>query len=47
MKVKKFQKFSRKELEYSTWNLNKDYSLFYLNFDELKDMPGNFEKIIY
>ena len=45
MKEDKIPKFSRKDS--ILCNLNpkqKKYSLFYLNFDELKDIPGNFEQ---
>ena len=45
MKADKIPKFSRKDT--ILCNLNpkqKKYSLFYLNFDELKDIPGDFDK---
>ena len=45
MKAEKIPKFSRKDTILCDLNpKNKKYSLFYLNFDELKDIPGNFEK---
>ena len=45
MKEEKIPKFSRKDSVLCNLNpKNKKYSLFYLNFDELKDIPGNFEK---
>ena len=45
MKADKIPKFSRKDT--ILCNLNpkqKKYSLFYLNFNELKDIPGDFDK---
>ena len=45
MKEDKIPKFSRKDSILCNLNpKSKKYSLFYLNFDELKDIPGNFEK---
>ena len=45
MKAEKIPKFSRKDSVLCNLNPNSQkYSLFYLNFDELKDIPGNFEK---
>ena len=45
MKDERIPKFSRKDTVLCNLNpRNKKYSLFYLNFDDLKDMPGNFEK---
>ena len=45
MKEEKIPKFSRKDSILCNLNpKSKKYSLFYLNFDELKDMPGNFEQ---
>ena len=45
MKAEKIPKFSRKDSVLCNLNpKNQKYSLFYLNFDELKDIPGNFEK---
>ena len=45
MKEEKIPKFSRKDSILCNLNpKSKKYSLFYLNFDELKDIPGNFEK---
>ena len=44
MKAEKIPKFSRKDTVLCNMNpKNKKYSLFYLNFDGLKDIPGNFE----
>ena len=44
MKAEKIPKFSRKDSILCDLNpKNKKYTLFYLNFDELKDIPGNFE----
>ena len=45
MKEEKIPKFSREDSILCNLNpKNKKYSLFYLNYDELKDIPGNFEK---
>ena len=45
MKEDKIPKFSRKDSVLCNLYPNcKKYSLFYLNFDELKNIPGNFEK---
>ena len=45
MKEGKIPKFSRKDSVLCNLNPNsKKYSLFYLNYDELKNIPGNFEK---
>ena len=45
MKEDKIPKFSRKDSVLCNLYTNcKKYSLFYLNFDELKNIPGNFEK---
>ena len=45
MKEERIPKFSRKDTVLCNLNpKNKKYSLFYLNFDDLKDIPGNFEK---
>ena len=45
MKEERIPKFSRKDSVLCNLNpKNKKYSLFYLNFDDLKDIPGNFEK---
>ena len=45
MKEEKIPKFSRKDSILCNLNPNnKKYMLFYLNLDELKDIPGNFEK---
>ena len=44
MKAEKIPKFSRKDSVLCNMDpKNKKYSLFYLNFDGLKDIPGNFE----
>ena len=45
MKAEKIPKFSRKDSVLCNLNpKNTKYTLFYLNFDELKNIPGNFEK---
>ena len=45
MKAEKIPKFSRKDSVLCNMDpKSKKYTLFYLNFDELKDIPGNFEK---
>ena len=45
MKEEKIPKFSRKDTVLCNLNpKNKKYALFYLNFDEVKDIPGNFEQ---
>ena len=45
MKAEKIPKFSRKDSVLCNMDpKNKKYTLFYLNFDGLKDIPGNFEK---
>ena len=45
MKEEKIPKFSRKDSILCNLNpKNKKYSLFFLNFDDIKDIPGNFEK---
>ena len=45
MKEEKIPKFSRKDTVLCNLNpKNKKYALFYLNFDEIKDIPGNFEQ---
>jgi hypothetical protein len=45
MKADKIPKFSRKDSVLCNMDpKNKKYALFYLNFDEVKDIPGNFEK---
>ena len=45
MKEDKIPKFSRKDSVLCNLYPNcKKYSVFYLNFDELKNIPGNFEK---
>ena len=45
MKEDKIPKFSRKDSILCNLNPNnKKYALFYLNYDELKKIPGNFEK---
>ena len=44
MKAEKIPKFSRKDSVLCNMDpKNKKYNLFYLNFDGLKDIPGNFE----
>ena len=44
MKAEKIPKFSRKDSVLCNMEpKNKKYTLFYLNFDGLKDIPGNFE----
>jgi hypothetical protein len=44
MKAEKIPKFSRKDSVLCNMDpKNKKYTLFYLNFDGLKDIPGNFE----
>ena len=44
MKAEKIPKFSRKDSVLCNMDpKNKKYALFYLNFDGLKDIPGNFE----
>ena len=44
MKADKIPKFSRKDSVLCNMDpKNKKYTLFYLNFDGLKDIPGNFE----
>ena len=44
MKAEKIPKFSRKDSVLCNLDpKNKKYTLFYLNFDELKNIPGNFE----
>ena len=44
MKAEKIPKFSRKDSVLCSMDpKNKKYTLFYLNFDGLKDIPGNFE----
>ena len=45
MKADKIPKFSRKDSVLCNMNPKKNkYSLFYLNFDQLKEIPGNFKK---
>ena len=45
MKAEKIPKFSRKDSVLCNMDpKSKKYTLFYLNFDGLKDIPGNFEK---
>ena len=45
MKEEKIPKFSRNDSVLCNLNpKNKKYSLFYLNYDELKNIPGDFEK---
>ena len=45
MKADKIPKFSRKDSILCNLNpKSKKYALFYLNFDQLKKIPGNFEK---
>ena len=45
MKEEKIPKFSRKDSVLCNLNpKSKKYSLFYLNYDELKNIPGDFEK---
>ena len=45
MKAEKIPKFSRKDTVLCNLNpKNKKYSLFYFNFDEAKNIPGDFQK---